>query len=109
MKLSGKDLVYAVRGLRKSPGFAVAALAILTLGIGANSAVFSIVNSVLLKPLPFPDSDSVVTVFHVPPAKSFPGMTTFWVSPANYVDWRKQNTVFESMAVIGGSHMRSEE
>ncbi|MPY89098.1 MAG: FtsX-like permease family protein [Luteitalea sp.] len=92
--------------MRKNPTFTLAALAILTLGIGANSAVFSIVNSVLLKPLPFPDSDSVVSVLHVPPEESFPGLTTFAVSPANYIDWRKQNTVFESMAVIGGRSMR---
>jgi putative ABC transport system permease protein len=106
MKFSGKDLVYAVRGLRKTPGFALATLAILTLGIGANTAIFGIINAVLLKPLPFPDPDSIATVFHLPPAQSFPGMTTFPVSPANYVDWRKQNRVFESMAVIGGRTMR---
>ena len=51
--MSGKALVYAVRGLRKTPGFAVAALAILTLGIGANTAIFGIVDAVFLKPLPF--------------------------------------------------------
>jgi predicted permease len=106
LKFSSKELVYAARSLRRSPGYTIAALAILTLGIGANSAVFSIVNSVLLKPLPFPDSESVVTLLHVPPAQSFPGMTTFPVSPANYFDWRKQNTVFESMAVIGGDSVR---
>jgi len=97
-----KQLQYAARGLRKSPGFTLSALAILTLGIGANTAIFGIVNAVLLKPLPFPQSDSIVTIFHVPPAQSFPGMKTFAVSPANYLDWRKQNTVFESMAIIGG-------
>lgn len=106
MNFSSKDLLYAVRTLRKSPGFALSALAILTLGIGANTAIFGIINAVLLKPLPFPDPDSVVKVLHVPPAQSFPGMTTFPVSPANYVDWRKQNTVFESMAMIGGTSMR---
>jgi putative ABC transport system permease protein len=97
-----KQLQYAARGLRKSPGFTLSALAILTLGIGANTAIFGIVNAVLLKPLPFPKSDSIVAIFHVPPPQSFPGMKTFAVSPANYLDWRKQNTVFESMAIVGG-------
>lgn len=106
MRFSGKELVYAIRSLRKNPAFALAALAILALGIGANSAVFSIVNSVLLNPLPFPDSDSVVTVLHDPPEESFPGYRTFSVSPANYLDWRKQNTVFESIAVLRGRGMR---
>jgi putative ABC transport system permease protein len=106
MNAFAKQLVYAVRGLRKSPGFTLSALAILTLGIGANTAIFGIVNAVLLKPLPFPKPDSIVTVFHVPPAQSFPGFTTFAVSAANYLDWRKQNSVFESMAVIGGRLFR---
>src|SRR3954470_5221577 len=83
------------RVLRKSPGFTLSALIILTLGIGANTAIFSVVNAVLLKPLPYPRSADIVTVFHVPPAKSFPGMKTFSVSSANYLDWRKANDVFE--------------
>lgn len=103
---STKYLVYAVRGLRKSPGFTLSALAILTLGIGANTAIFGIVNAVLLKPLPYPKPESIVMVFHVPPAQSFPGVSRFSVSAANYLDWRKQNTVFESMAVIGGRSYR---
>jgi putative ABC transport system permease protein len=97
-----KPLLYAIRDLRKSPGFTLSALAILTLGIGANTAIFGIVNSVLLKPLAFPDADSIVAVFHVPPAQSFPGVSKFSVSAANYLDWRKQNSAFESIAVIGG-------
>ena len=94
------SLLHAVRVLRKNPGFTVSALAVLTLGIGANTAIFSVVNTVLLRPLPFPDSQSIVTVFHVPPAAAFPGIKTFAVSPANYLDWRKQNDVFEAMSVF---------
>src|SRR6516162_4486102 len=101
-----QSLVQAVRALRKNPGFTFSALAVLTLGIGANTAIFSVVNAVLLKPLPFPDSDSIVTVFHVPPAAAFPGIKRFAVSPANYFDWRAQNDVFESMSVIGGRALR---
>src|SRR6266478_409145 len=106
MNAFAKQLVYAVRGLRKSPGFTLSALAILTLGIGANTAIFGIVNAVLLRPLPFPNPESIVTIYHVPPPQSFPGLTVFAVSAANYLDWRKQNTVFESIAVIGFRRFR---
>jgi putative ABC transport system permease protein len=90
--------IQASRIFRKSPAFATSALAILTLGIGANTAIFSVVNAVLLKPLPFPDADEVVTLSHVPPPAAFPGLKTFSVSLANYLDWRKQNSVFASMS-----------
>src|SRR5215471_18501090 len=92
---------HAIRVLRRNPGFTLSALAVLTLGIGANTAIFGVVNSVLLKPLPFPDSDSIVTVFHVPPAAAFPGIKRFPASVANYLDWRSQNDVFESMSAFG--------
>ena len=74
-------------------------MAILVLGIEANTAVFGIVNAVLLKPLPYPEPDSIVALHHVPPQQNFPGIKLFSVSPANYLDWRKQNTVFESTVV----------
>lgn len=101
-----QSLAHAIRVLRKNPGFTLSALAVLTLGIGANTAIFSVVNAVLLKPLPFPDSDSIVTVFHVPPAAAFPGLKTFAVSAANYLDWRKQNDVFESISIFGRRTLR---
>src|SRR6266436_589281 len=95
----------AVRVLRKNPGFTLSALSVLTLGIGANTAIFSVVNAVLLKPLPFPDSNSIVTIFHVPPAAAFPGIRRFSVSAANYLDWRKQNDVFDSISVFSGRNL----
>jgi predicted permease len=101
-----QSLSHAIRVLRKSPGFAFSALAILTLGIGANTAIFSVVNAVLLRPLPFPESRSIVTVFHVPPPLAFPGMKRFSVSAANYLDWRKQNDVFEAISVFNGRGLR---
>jgi predicted permease len=97
-----QNLKFALRLSRKSPGFALVAMIIMALGIGANTAIFSVVHAVLLEPLPFRDADRVVQVWHVPPQKSFPGMTQFSVSAANFLDWQKQNHVFEQMALYTG-------
>jgi predicted permease len=99
MKTMWHDAKHGFRVLAKSPGFAVAAIIVLALGIGANAAMFSVVNAALLRPLPFKDPSRLVQVWHVPPAKSFPGMTEFAVSAANYVDWARQNHVFETTAI----------
>jgi len=95
------DFRFSLRLLRRNPGFSAAAIVVLALGIGANTAIFSVVNAVLLRPLPFDDPSRIMQVWHVPPAKSFPGMTTFAVSPANYLDWRSQSSSFEQIAAYG--------
>jgi putative ABC transport system permease protein len=98
-----QNLKFALRRLRKSPGFFFVATGIMALGIGANTAIFSVVHAVLMEPLPFADADRLVQVWHVPPQKSFPGMTRFAVSAANFLDWQKQNHVFAQMALYSGA------
>jgi putative ABC transport system permease protein len=98
-----QNMRFALRLLRKSPGFACVAIVIMALGIGANTAIFSVVQAVLLEPLPFADADRLVQIWHVPPQTSFPGMTWFSVSAANFLDWQKQNHVFDQIALYGGA------
>src|SRR5262245_58422166 len=95
------DLRHALRLFAKSPGFAAAAIVVLALGIGANTAIFSIVHAVLLEPLPFPEPERLARVWHIPPPQAFPGVERFPVSAGNYLEWEKQNHVFEKMAVVG--------
>jgi putative ABC transport system permease protein len=90
-----KDIHYGVRGLLKRPGFTAIALITLALGIGANTAIFSVVNAVLLRPLPFRDPDNLVIVWEDATFAGFPLNTP---APANYVDWKTQNQSFADMA-----------
>jgi putative ABC transport system permease protein len=94
-----QDMRYGARTLVRSPGFTVVAVLSLALGIGANTAIFSVVNGVLLRPLPYSESKRIVAVWHTPPQASFPGMQRFSVSPANYLDWKEQSRAYEQMAV----------
>jgi putative ABC transport system permease protein len=90
-----KDIRYAMRGLVKRPAFTIIALLTLALGIGANTAIFSVVNAVLLRPLPFRDPEQVVMVWE---DASFAGFPLNTPAPANYVDWKNQNQSFADMA-----------
>src|SRR5271170_5630093 len=96
-----QDLRYGFRGFARNPTFTLVALLALALGIGATTAIFSVVDTVLLKPLPYPRSDRIVSV----------GLTGF--SPAqnsvalapDYLEWRARNHVFEEMAAFGGANL----
>src|SRR6478672_4523262 len=89
------DISYGVRSLLKRPGFTAIAVITLALGIGANTAIFSVVNTLLLRPLPFTDSERLVQVWE---ANLKRGRPTMSVSYPNFADWRDQNQVFDQMA-----------
>jgi putative ABC transport system permease protein len=95
-----KDIRYGLRTLRKSPGFTVIAVIALALGIGANTAIFSVVNAVLLRPLPFEKADQLVLVWEKRPQL---GRMRNVASPPDFYDWKAQNQVFDGMAAFTGS------
>ncbi|HEX5764745.1 MAG TPA: ABC transporter permease, partial [Woeseiaceae bacterium] len=91
------DLRHAARTLLRSPGFTIVAILTIAIGIGANTAIFSVVNRVLLEPLPLPEPDRLVRVYD-----GSPGIQGT-ASPPNFVDWRRDNTVFEDMAAYANT------
>jgi putative ABC transport system permease protein len=96
-----QDVSYAVRVLRKNPAFTATAVLTLALGIGANSAIFSVVNAVLLRPLPFRDSGQLVLVFSTAKNGNRYDVSTY----PDYADWRNQNRSFSDMAAFAGRRM----
>ena len=95
-----QDLRYGVRMLFKHPGVSMIAVITLALGIGANTAIFSVVNAVLLNPLPYKNPERLVSLW-----ENVPGHGRWRASPANFFDWKKQNTVFEDVAAFGQASM----
>ena len=100
MTTFSQDLWYAWRALWKRPGFALVAIATLALGIGANTAIFSVVQGIVLEPLPYPASERLVTVWENHEARG--GPASEWTGRANFVDWRVHNRVLDGLAVYSG-------
>ena len=94
-----QDLRFAARMLLKNIGFTLLSVLVLALGIGANTAIFSVVNAAMLQPLPYSDADRIVQVWHTPPQKQFFGRRQFVVSIANFLDWKSQQHVFEHISL----------
>ncbi len=95
------DLKFGLRQLRRNPGFTAVAIITLALGIGANTAIFSLVNAILLRPLPYPDASRLMTVWETEP--SGPG-NLYPASGPDFLDWRARNRVFESIAAGTGAN-----
>ncbi len=96
-----QDARYGLRMLWKSPGFTLVAVLALALGIGANTAIFSVVNAMLLRPLPYQDPDRLVVLWETNPNLSSVFLRTHnEASPANFIDWKKQQTVFADLAAF---------
>ncbi|MGE3435447.1 MAG: ABC transporter permease, partial [Blastocatellales bacterium] len=95
-----QDLHYGARMLLKTPGFTAAAVLTLALGIGANTAIFSVVNSVLLRPLPYPNAERLMTVWENHTARSGPERE--WTSPTGFEDWRDQAKSFDHVVALQG-------
>jgi putative ABC transport system permease protein len=97
-----QEIRYALRQLRKNPGFATVAVVTLAFGIGANTAIFTVVNGVILRPPPFPNSEQLVTLFEQDRKKGYDQNAP---AAANFLDWRAQNNVFSQMAAYGGGEI----
>src|ERR671920_842968 len=96
MRTLWRDVRHGARTLLKSPGFTLVAVAVLALGIGANTAIFSVVNAVLLRPLPYPGAERIVAFEGVNPSK---GITESNMSAPDFEDWRAEDRAFEGLSV----------
>ncbi|MCA1601991.1 MAG: ABC transporter permease, partial [Acidobacteria bacterium] len=96
-----KDVRYGVRMLVRNPGFTVVSVIALALGIGANAAIFSVVNGVLLSPLPYKEPERLMMIRET----KLPQFPEFAVASGNFLDWKKQNTVFERLVAFRRSSL----
>src|ERR1022692_3650571 len=92
------DLKFALRSLRKNAGFTLLAILVMGLGIGANTAVFSVVNSVLLKPLDYRDPDRIVSIANLWKSGGRQGQVSPQVSAPDFHDWHDQSTAFSALS-----------
>src|SRR5512146_1259957 len=88
------DLRFSMRALARTPGFTLIAVLMLALGIGANTAMFSVIHAVLLRDLPYPEPDRLVSIYEANPSRGIP---RFAVAPPNFLDWQAQSRSFEAM------------
>src|SRR5436190_13019632 len=98
---SVRDLRHGIRLLRRSPGFTTAAVVTLALGIGATSAIFSVVRTVLLEPLPYQDPDRIVAVWET----NRGGSSRNVIAPANFVAWRERTRTLEHLGMVGPANV----
>jgi predicted permease len=94
---AGKDLRYALRMLRRNPGFTAIAVLTVAVGVGANTAIFSVLNAVVLRPLPFPEPQRIVQVIETNPSRN---ITQFSAAFPNFFDWRKLSRSWEALSAI---------
>src|SRR6185436_16892525 len=95
-----QDVRYGARVLLKNPGVTAVAVVTLALGIGANTAIFSVVDTVMLRPLPYKNPDRLVALW-----ENVPTHGQWRTTPANFFDWKKQNTVFEDVVAFGNNSL----
>ena len=104
MQTLWRDLRYGARLLLKAPGFTLTAVFILALGIGANTAIFSIVDAILLTPLPYKNADRLVMLWETNPKQRI-GLDNLPVAAGNFLEWQDQNDMFEAMSAMGMERM----
>src|SRR5205809_6133111 len=92
-----QDIIHALRQLRLNPAFFAIAICVIALGIGANTAMFSVIDAVILKPLPYANPDRLVMLWETRPDRGFANNV---VSAANYLDWRVRTTSFDAMSAM---------